>query len=102
MRRYCLSFLVSFATVRMRGMRTTMEQQILKSLIHLSTQSDVRVRYGEGDETDKFLTSIQPGRQLWYFRTPPETWLGVPQTGLEGFAVIEEDHVVDCLLLSIS
>ncbi|MBA4105731.1 MAG: hypothetical protein C0485_08230 [Pirellula sp.] len=83
-------------------MGTSMEQQILTSLIHLSTRSDVRVQFGEGDETDKFLTSIQPGRQLWYFRTPPETWRGFPRTGLEGFAVIEEDHVVDFLLLSMS
>jgi hypothetical protein len=83
-------------------MQVSMNQQIVQSLRHLTTESDVRVRYGAGEETDKFLASVEPGKQLWYFKTAPDTWQNVPRKGLEGFAIIDGERVVDMLLLAIS
>jgi hypothetical protein len=48
------------------------------------------------------IAQLGPARLLWYFRSPDETWTGFPLRGMEGYAVVDGEAVVDIYLTAIS
>lgn len=64
-----------------------------------------RVRPDDLEDKDwlKFKEQMQEGDEIWYFKTPPETWTKCfPLCGLEGYALICNDKIADLIVLSIS
>jgi hypothetical protein len=79
-------------------MKQTMEESIRASL---------RKRISPGDLLDEqwleFKEQFRPDDELWYFRSPPETWNEFfPRCGIEGYALVRADNVIAFILLSMS
>ncbi len=53
-------------------------------------------------EWRELQAKLKSGRELWYFRSPPETWTGFPLSGMEGYAVVEDEEIVAFMLTAIS
>jgi hypothetical protein len=61
--------------------------------------------FGHIAEEWRKLMSIlesETGAQLWFFRTPEETWHTFPLGGIEGYAVVKDDKIIDFLITALS
>jgi hypothetical protein len=48
------------------------------------------------------ILESETGAQLWFFRTPEETWHTFPLGGIEGYAVVKDDKIIDFLITALS
>lgn len=79
-------------------MKQTIGQSIIASLKRRVSPDDL---YDE--QWLRFKDQIQPGDQIWYYKTPIETWTEwFPLCGREGYVIVRDDQIVDEILLSIS
>jgi hypothetical protein len=78
-------------------MKQTIEQLILASLQREISYDDLL-----DEEWAEFSELYQPGDELWYFRTPPETWTGFPLGGMEGYAMVRNGKLIAEIFTSIS
>jgi hypothetical protein len=70
----------------------------------IHTGKDERVFGHIAEEWRKLVAVLESetSAQLWFFRSPPETWTTFPRRGLEGYAVVKEGSVIDFILTAIS
>lgn len=54
----------------------------------------------ETGSTQSMKTQLQPGDQLYRFRSPPGTWVNM--AGRAGIAVVRDGHVIDLLITSLN
>mgnify|MGYP001553335197 CR=1 FL=1 len=79
-------------------MRQTIGQSIIASLKRRVSPDDLC-----DEEWLRFRDQIQEGDEIWYYKTPIETWKEwVPLCGREGYVIVRDDQIVDEILLSIS
>ena len=79
-------------------MQQTIEQSIIASLQRRVTQDDLL-----DEQWLHFKGKMQDGDELWFFRTPQETWTEFfPRCGMEGYALVRGDKVVAEILTSMS
>jgi hypothetical protein len=79
-------------------LRQTMEQSIIASLQRrISPDELIEEHWAE------FKDKMEDGGEVWYFRTPEETWTEFfPRCGMEGYALVRGDNVVAEVLTSMS
>jgi hypothetical protein len=82
---------------RTAGARQTIEQDIIASLKRRVSPDEL-----EDEDWLQFKAQMQQGDEIWYYRTPPDTWTGFPLSGREGYALVRDEKVIDEILLSIS
>ena len=71
-------------------MKQTIEQSIIASLCKRLVPDDLL-----DEEWLEFKDSFRDGDEIWYFRSPPETWTEFfPRCGIAGYALVRDDHVV--------
>ncbi len=79
-------------------LQQTMEQSILVSL-----QTSVKPDDLLDEQWLDFKNKIKDGDEVWFFRTPIETWTNFfPRCGLEAYALIRENTLVAHILTSMS
>ncbi|MEQ2009810.1 MAG: hypothetical protein ABMA26_23750 [Limisphaerales bacterium] len=79
-------------------MKQTVEQSIIASLLRRIAQDDLL-----DEQWLLFKDKMGDGDELWYFRTPQETWTEFfPRCGMEGYALIRDDKVVAEIFTSMS
>ena len=76
-------------------MKQTVEQCIIASLKRRVSSEDL-----DDEKWLEFKDKMQDGDELWYYRTPPETWAAF--CGREGYVLVRDDTVVHEILLSIN
>lgn len=75
-----------------------MEASIIASLLKRISPEDLL-----DEQWLQFRDKKRDGDELWYFRTPQETWTEFfPRCGMEGYALIRDDRVVAEIFISIS
>lgn len=78
--------------------KQTIEKSILVSLLRRVTRDDLL-----DEQWLQFKDKMKDGDELWYFRTPQETWTEfIPRCGMEGYALIRGDKVVAEIFTSMS
>jgi hypothetical protein len=71
-------------------MKQTMEQCMIASLQRPISPEDLLE-----DQWLVFKDKMRDGDELWYFRTPPETWTEFfPRCGMEGYALVRGEKVI--------
>jgi hypothetical protein len=78
-------------------LKQTIGQSILASLQREITYDDLL-----DEEWKQFAEFYQPGDEIWTFCTPPETWTMCPHCGMQGYALVRGDQLIDEILTSIS
>ena len=79
-------------------MKQTIEESIIASLLRRIIQDDLL-----DEQWLQFEDKMEDGDEVWYFRTPQETWAEFfPRCGMEGYALIRGDKVVAEILTSMS
>ena len=79
-------------------MKQTIEESVLASLKRRLSPDDLL-----DEEWLQFKDKMLNGDELWYFRTPQETWTKfVPRCGMEGYALVRGDKIVAEILTSMS
>lgn len=79
-------------------MKQTIEESIIASLKRQISPEEL----DDGDWL-QFKGRMREGDELWYYKTPPDTWFTFfPRCGREGYALVRDDTVVHEILLSIS
>jgi hypothetical protein len=79
-------------------MKQTMEQSILVSLQTRAKPDDLL-----DEQWLYFKNKMKDGDEIWYFRTPEETWTEFfPRCGLEGYALVRGERLVAQILTSMS
>ena len=104
---FMAQFRISILTdIRMTSPRPT-EKVWMKQTVEESIMASLQRRISRDDLLDeqwlKFKDAAKVGDELWYFRTPQETWTEFfPRCGMEGYALIRGDKVVAETFTSIS
>jgi hypothetical protein len=84
--------------VQSEWMKQTIEQSILASLQRRIAPDDLL-----DEQWLQFKDKYRDRDELWYFRTPQETWTEFfPRCGMAGYALVRGDTVVAEILTSIS
>jgi hypothetical protein len=79
----------------------------LKMTIEESIIASLKKRIGSNDLEDEhwiqFKGQLKEGDEIWYYKSPAETWTKwAPLCGREGYALVSDDKVVDEILLAMS
>jgi hypothetical protein len=78
-------------------MKQTVEESILASLRKKVSQDDLL-----NEQWLKLKDRVQSGDELWFFRTPQETWTEFfPRCGMEGY-VVRGNKIVAEIFTSMS
>ena len=86
-----------------------MAQSVLDARLRRVTPSEAEranvvngVTFGHiHDDWERLKAKLAEGDELWYFRTPDETWRAVPNCGLEGYAIVRQGTLFDLILTGI-
>lgn len=79
-------------------MKQTIGQSIIASLKKRVSPDDLH-----DEQWLRFKDQMQEGDEIWYYKTPIETWTKwLPPCGREGYALVRDDQIIDEILLSIS
>jgi hypothetical protein len=79
-------------------MKQTIEQSIIASLKRRISPDDL-----EDKDWLRFKENMKDGDEIWYYRTPQETWNEwFPLCGREGYVIVRDDKIIDEILLAIS
>ena len=79
-------------------MQQTMAASILAALQRRISSDDLL-----DEQWLVFKDQMQDGDEIWYFRTPQETWTEfVPRCGMEGYALVRGDKIVAEIFTSMS
>lgn len=79
-------------------MKQTLEQSIIASLQRRVSPDDL-----PDEQWLQFKDLMQEGDELWFFRTPQETWTEFfPRCGMEGYALVRDEAVVAQIFTSMS
>lgn len=87
--------------------KKTMEQDILDARRCQVTvgevEADLPIHLRESQDWRDLKRQMLADDELWYFRTPEDTWTtAFPRCGMEGYALVRGGRVVEMFLLSIS
>jgi hypothetical protein len=84
--------------IEQEWMKQSMEQSIIASLLNRVSPDDLL-----DEQWLQFKDKLQNDDELWHFRTPMETWTEfVPRCGMEGYAIVRNDKVVDVIFTAMS
>jgi hypothetical protein len=84
--------------VESEWLKQTMEASIIASLLRKISQEELL-----DEQWLQFRDKMLGGDELWYFRTPQETWTEFfPRCGMEGYALVRDGRVVAEIFTSIS
>jgi hypothetical protein len=84
--------------VESEWMKQTMEASIIASLLKRISPDDLL-----DEQWLQLRDKMQDGDELWYFRTPKETWTEFfPRCGMEGYALVRDARVVAEIFTSLS
>jgi hypothetical protein len=66
-----------------------------------------QIRFDQGtaewhEEWNRFVDYIPTDAEVWWFRSPDETWTSFPRRGWEGYAVVRAGEVIDFILTAVS
>jgi hypothetical protein len=79
-------------------MELTLEQSIIASLKKHMSPDELT-----DDQWLRFKDNMLEGDEIWYYRTPQETWTEwFPRCGREGYVLVRDDKVIDEILISVS
>jgi hypothetical protein len=79
-------------------MKMTIEESIIASLKRRVRPDDL-----EDKQWLQFKSQVRKGDEIWYYKSPMETWTEwFPRCGREGYALVRDDKVIDEILLAIS
>ena len=83
--------------------RQSIGDSILVSRIKKVTIEEIEPLCGKMDGWASLKEKALKGGELWYFKTPIETWTTMfPLCGFEGYVLVENDEIVDKLLIAMS
>jgi hypothetical protein len=87
--------------------RSPEEQAWMKQTIRQSILASLKRRVSSDDLYDEqwlqFRDLMQEGDEIWYYKTPIETWTEwFPLCGREGYVLVRDDKIIEEILLSIS
>jgi hypothetical protein len=78
--------------------KQTIEESIIASLLRRISKDDLL-----DEQWLQFKDKMEKGDELFYFRTPQKTWTELsPRCGMEGYALVRGDKVVEVILTSSS
>ncbi len=79
-------------------MKQTIVQSIIASLKRRVGPDDLR-----DDQWLQFRDQMQEGDEIWYYKSPMETWTEwFPLCGREGYVLLRDGEIIDEILLSMS